>query len=65
MRAGHFFANGLCGKLNVFFAEETGHFEQIRFAQGDGGLAMRTGYFLAEIAFVKPDMHRIALFSRL
>jgi len=57
MRAGHFLANGVGGKLNVRLAKVAGHFQKVRFAQGEAFLAMRAGNFLPEIASVKPDMH--------
>ena len=45
------------GKLNVFLAKEAGHFQKIRFAQGDVVFAMRAGNILAKIAAIKPDMN--------
>jgi hypothetical protein len=30
VRAGHFLANGVGGKFNVFLAEEAGHFHEFR-----------------------------------
>jgi hypothetical protein len=57
VRTGDFFPDGVSGKLNVFLAKEAGHFQPIRFAQGDVALAMRAGNILAKIAAIKPDMN--------
>lgn len=56
VRALDFLPNGMWGKLDVFLAEEAGHFEKIWFAQGDSLLAMRTGNYLPKVLGGKPDM---------
>jgi len=57
MRAGHFFPDGMRRKFNVLLAKETGHFQEIKLAQSDGFLAVRTGNFLPQVARIKPDVH--------
>src|ERR1017187_2903995 len=49
MRALQLFPNGVSGKLNVFLAKETGHFQIFRLSQCDGCLAMGAGDFLSEV----------------
>src|SRR5665213_2803154 len=56
MRTVDFFADGVRRKFNIPMAKEAGHFQEIRFAQGDGSLALWTRNGLASAHIVEPDV---------
>jgi hypothetical protein len=57
VRTGNLLAQGVSGKFDVLLAEEAGHFQVFRFAQGDRFLTVRTGYLLAEVLNGKSNMN--------
>lgn len=56
-RAGHFCANRMGGKLDVFVAKKSRPFLDFWFSQGHGLLAVRAGDFQAEVFGGKTDVH--------
>jgi len=57
MRAGNFLPDGMGRKFDMPVTKETGNFQEVRSAQGDAGLALRTGNLVAKIFASKPDMN--------
>ncbi len=56
MRAGHFGAECVSGKFDVFMAKEALHLQIVRFAKYDVFLAMRAGNRLANVLGRKLDV---------